>query len=85
MLNDINKHSLKVQMHGYNVVSCEITQNSFMLNDMNKISLKVQIQLNFNISNSEILNTMDMSKSFVSPKHLFLMYFTHDISNTQIS
>lgn len=37
------------------------------------------MQLNFNISETDIMNTVDVSKWIVSPNHLFLRYFTLDI------
>jgi hypothetical protein len=44
-----------------------------------------QIQLNFSILNTDILNTIDMSKSFCGPNHLFIKNFTLDILIIQIS
>lgn len=43
------------------------------------------VQLNLNVSNPDILNTMDMSKRFVNPNLLFVKYFTLNIFNTWIS
>lgn len=42
------------------------------------------VHLIFNISNTDISNTMDTWKWFVNPNHLFFIYFTFDISNTRI-
>lgn len=43
------------------------------------------IQLNLDISNTDIFNTIDISKWFVSPNHLIFKLFSLDILNTQIS
>lgn len=43
------------------------------------------IQLNLDISDTDISNTLDMSECFVSSKHLFFKYFTLHTLNTQIS
>lgn len=40
------------------------------------IIILVYIQLNFDILNTDISSTMDISKWFVSPKHLFLKYLS---------
>lgn len=47
-------------------------------------SVLINTQLNFNtcIWNTDISNTMDISKLFESPNHLIFKYFTLDISNT---
>lgn len=33
------------------------------------------VQLNLNVSNPDILNTMDMSKRFLSPNHFFSRFY----------
>lgn len=48
-------------------------------------SIGVYIELNFNISNTDISNTMNMSKRFASHNHLLFKYFTLDISKSWIS
>lgn len=47
--------------------------------------MQIQVQLNFDISNTVISNTVNMLKWFVTPNNFFLNYFTRDISNTWIS
>lgn len=48
-------------------------------------SIGVYKELNFNISNTDISNMMNMSKSFASHNHFLFKYFTLDISKSWIS
>lgn len=60
------------------VSSEEQTIDDLIKKKLNDIR-KTEMQLNFNISETDIMNTVDVSKWIVSPNHLFLRYFTLDI------